>query len=80
MHDSAQQSSERAWNLTRQALIAVLVLGVGLAFFEAGAGAVVIATSAGLLVASQIGIALVHYRRTMRRAWPAVPPLADDDW
>jgi hypothetical protein len=30
-------------------------------------------------VAAQVTISFVHYRRVMRRPWPAVPPVADDD-
>jgi O-antigen/teichoic acid export membrane protein len=77
--DDAQRRIDLIWNVTRQALVAVTVVGVLLAFVNADAGAVVIAASLGLLVAAQVTIAVVHYRRTMRRPWPAVEPLTDDD-
>jgi hypothetical protein len=69
----------RLWNVTREALVGLIVLGVVLAFFDGGAGAAVVVIAAGALVGTQVTIALVHYRRTMRRAWPEVPPTADDD-
>jgi Na+(H+)/acetate symporter ActP len=77
--DDAQRRTDRAWNVTRQALVSLLVAGLVVAFFAAGAGAAVIALSAGALVVAQTAIAFVHYRRTMRRAWPVVQPLTDDD-
>jgi hypothetical protein len=33
-----------------------------------------------LIVAGHIAIAAIAYRRIMRRPWPRVEPLADDDW
>jgi hypothetical protein len=29
---------------------------------------------------AHVAIAVVAFRRTMRRPWPQVAPLADDDW
>jgi hypothetical protein len=77
--DDAQRRIDLIWNVTRQALVTATVVGVLLAFVNADAGAVVIAGSLGLLFAAQVAIAAAHYRRTMRRPWPAVEPLADDD-
>jgi predicted signal transduction protein with EAL and GGDEF domain len=65
--------------VTREALVALIVVGVVIAFFDGGLGASLIAVAAGALVAAQVTISLVHYRRVMRRPWPAVHPVADDD-
>jgi membrane associated rhomboid family serine protease len=82
VNDDAGKPVDRLWNVTRQALVSLVVVGLVLAFFAALAGFVVVAAALGALVVAQITIALVHYRRTMRRAWPAVPPSPDDedDW
>jgi O-antigen/teichoic acid export membrane protein len=77
--DDAQRRIGLIWRVARQALVTVTVVGVLLAFVDADVGVAVIAASLGLLVASQVTIAVVHYRRTMRRPWPAVEPIADDD-
>jgi hypothetical protein len=77
--DDAQQRIDLIWRVARQALVTMTVVGVLLAFVDADVGVAVIATSLGLLVAAQVTIAVVHYRRTMRRPWPAVEPLTDDD-
>jgi O-antigen/teichoic acid export membrane protein len=81
VNDDARVAPERLWNVSRQALIALVVVGVVVAFFDGGIGAAVIAVAAGALVAAQVTISFVHYRRIMRRPWPAVePPPDDDDW
>jgi O-antigen/teichoic acid export membrane protein len=79
VNDDAGRVPNRLWNVSRQALGMLVIAGVVLAFFDAGAGAVIVGVAAGALVATQVTIALVHYRRTMRRDWPAVEPLPDDD-
>jgi len=79
VNDGAARKAQRLWNVSRQALGALVVLGLALAFVDAGAGAALVGAAAGALVAAQVTIALVHYRRTMRRPWPAVEPLRDDD-
>jgi len=33
-----------------------------------------------LVVASQIYTAALRYRRTMRKEWPKVEPVDDDEW
>jgi O-antigen/teichoic acid export membrane protein len=79
VNDDARRAPDRLWNVTRQALIALVVIGVVIAFFNGAVGAAVIAVAAGVLVAAQVTISLVHYRRVMRRPWPAVEPRPDDD-
>ncbi len=82
MYDPSDRRAERGWNVTRQALISLVVVGVVVAFFAAKIGAAVVALSLGALVATQVAISLAHYRRVMRREWPAVEPRGDDedDW
>jgi O-antigen/teichoic acid export membrane protein len=79
VHDDAQRRIDLIWNLARRALVTMTVVGALIAFVDADVGAAVIAASLGSLVAAQVTIALVHYRRTMRRPWPTVEPIADDD-
>ena len=67
------------WVLAREGSLVAMLIGVGLAFWDAGIGATVIAVAAGVLVVSQVWISLGHYRRVMARPWPAVAPLPDDD-
>jgi hypothetical protein len=31
------------------------------------------------LFATRLGVGIVSYRQTMRRPWPKVPPVEDDD-
>ena len=31
-------------------------------------------------IVAQLVVGIAGYRRAMRREWPKVPPLADDDW
>jgi hypothetical protein len=79
VNDDARRGPERLWYVTREALVALIVVGVVIAFFDGGVGAAVIAVAAAALVAAQVAISFVHYRRVMRRPWPAVEPVADDD-
>jgi ABC-type thiamin/hydroxymethylpyrimidine transport system permease subunit len=57
----------------------VVVAGTVGVLTGARSGAWVIVGGLCLGSASSIAIALVAYRRTMRRPWPQVAPLADDD-
>jgi hypothetical protein len=77
--DAASIRAARLWYLLRETSFLGLFAGVGIAFLDAGAGAVVIVGAATLLVVSQVWISLGHYRRVMARPWPAVKPLPDDD-
>lgn len=70
---------QRLWTVTRQALAALVAVGVLVAFVDANVGFALVVASAGALVAAQVTIAFLHYRRTMRRTWPKVEPLPDDD-
>jgi hypothetical protein len=40
---------------------------------------VIVLRIAPLWLSGHLVVGLVEYRRTMRRPWPQVPPLADDD-
>jgi hypothetical protein len=39
----------------------------------------ILVTALGALIAVHVGVGAIAYRRTMRRPWPAVSPLPDDD-
>ena len=79
MDDAASIRAARLWYLLRETSFLGLFAGVGIAFLDAGAGAIVIVAAATVLVVSQVWISLSHYRRVMARPWPAVEPLPDDD-
>ena len=71
----------QAWRSIRNGLAAVLVISGVLALaLDSAAAAWVAVASLGLAAAAQIAIAVIAYRRTMRRPWPQVAPLPDDDW
>ena len=61
-------------------LQAVLLLGVLLAVSEERAGAWLLLAAVTGLVALHLAISVVAYRRIMRRPWPAVAALPDEDW
>ena len=69
-----------AWHAVSIASALLVVTGtVGVLIgARSWAWAIVIGFGAGS--ASSIGLALVEYRRTMRRQWPRVAALTDDDW
>jgi hypothetical protein len=79
MADETERRTARLWVVAREGSLVAILIGVGLAFLDAGAGAAVIAAAGCVLVVSQIWISLVHYQRVMARPWPAVAPLPDDD-
>jgi hypothetical protein len=77
--DVKERRTAQLWVLSRDGSLVAILIGVGLAFWDAGVGAAVIVAAAFLLVVTQIWISLGHYRRVMARPWPAVAPLDDDD-
>ncbi len=52
---------------------------VGFAFESRVAAFLVVGALVGTL-AVHIAVALLNYRHVMRREWPKVEPLDDDDW
>jgi hypothetical protein len=77
--DETDRRTARLWVVAREGSLVAILIGVGVAFLDAGVGASVIAAAACVLVVSQIWISLSHYRRVMARPWPPVAPLPDDD-
>jgi len=68
------------WTLCSRVCQLTIVAGACGALADWRPGAYLIAAGLTGLVVAHATIALVEYRRVMSRAWPAVPPLADDDW
>jgi hypothetical protein len=57
----------------------MLVGGIGAALVGWRPGAFVAIAGALLMFAEQLVFSGWHYRRTMRRPWPKVTPIEDDD-
>jgi hypothetical protein len=76
--------SERALDAVwRAALVATggalgLTAALALAGWRFAAWLMVAAAVVG--VVTNVALSVAKYRRTMRRAWPAVAPVPDDDW
>jgi hypothetical protein len=65
-----------AWTLAN----VVLYGSVFAAFvFESRPAAFIAIVAFAAVLAMHVLLAVVEYRRTMRRPWPNVPPLLDDD-
>jgi hypothetical protein len=65
-----------SWSLANFVLCGSLL--AGLLFESQRAGLIAIAAFVAML-SMHFLLAVVEYRRTMRRAWPKVAPLPDDD-
>ena len=70
---------ERLWTWADTVFTGVLLVGVGSAVAGWVGSAAILAAALGGLLASHLAISLVAYRRVMRRPWPKVAPLADED-
>jgi len=70
----------RLWDVVSRACQLVIVAGACGALADWRPGAYLIGAGLAALVAGRTAIAVVEYRRVMARSWPAVTPLADDDW
>ena len=72
----------RLWRLWGRADI-LLQVAVALAVIAAIKGSPLLAfgvlAAVAARVVAHVGVAVVAYRRTMRRPWPEVEPLRDDD-
>lgn len=77
---ATRTSLDRLWSSGGLALQAVLLLGALLAVSDERAGAWLLLVALTALVALHLVISVVAYRRIMRRPWPQVAPLPDDDW
>jgi hypothetical protein len=64
---------------TRSLSLALAVVGGLAAVADRRPGAFLIVGGAGGALAAQLVIGVSAYRRAMRRPWPQVPPLDDED-
>jgi hypothetical protein len=78
--DASSPPLERLWSASGILLQAALLLGILLAVAEKRVGAWLLLAAVVGLVAAHLAISLVAYRQIMRRPWPQVEPLSDDDW
>jgi hypothetical protein len=58
----------------------VVLAGVFLALAGSTIGGWLAVASLAVGLAANVALSVVKYRRTMRRPWPQVAPLTDDDW
>ena len=70
----------RAASALRGAFALVALAGAGLALTGSALAAALILAGAGGMLAAQLAVGILGYRRAMRATWPDVPPAADDDW
>jgi hypothetical protein len=73
---------KRVWDAVTIASISLVAGGMLVLLFVAGPETLVWIFVAffAASTASSIAVAVISYRRTMRRPWPKVAPLSDDDW
>jgi hypothetical protein len=67
------------WRLATLGFDVVAVVAGIAALARWSPSAWILVTALGAMVAIHVGVGAIAYRRTMRRPWPAVRPLADDD-
>jgi hypothetical protein len=58
----------------------LILVGLLAAALGWGPSAWLLVATVTALIGSRLVIGAVAYRRTMRRPWPKVEPLPDDDW
>ena len=56
------------------------LLGAAFAVPKPSLAAVFVLVAIAGAIAADVAGGIAAYRRTMRAAWPSVPPLTDDDW
>jgi hypothetical protein len=70
----------RLWALADRAFLPLLLVGGGgAALGWRGGGYILLAAVFGRIGAHLL-VSSVQYRRVMRRRWPPVAPLQDDEW
>ena len=69
----------RLWARADAFLYAAVAAAVFAAATDVTAVIWVVLAAVAARVAVHLGVAVVSYRRTMRRPWPAVEPLREDD-
>ena len=70
----------RLWDVFSRTCQLVIAAGICGALAQWRPGAYLMAAGLVCLVAGRTAIAVVEYRRVMSRPWPAVRPVADEDW
>lgn len=68
------------WHVLGTVVTGAIILGAFAAVAGWGPSAWILVGVVAASVAGHIVMAAVRYRRTMRRPWPQVEPLADDEW
>jgi hypothetical protein len=61
------------------ATLVLLLVGLIVALNGSSAGAVVLIAGFALQIGTDIGVGVHRYHETMRRPWPQVAPVVDDD-
>jgi hypothetical protein len=57
----------------------LLVVGIATLFFSPRLGLFLTVAGIGGPLATQVVFTVIAYRKEMRRPWPKVPPIEDDD-
>ena len=70
----------RAASALRPLFALVALAGGGLALTGSALAAVLILAGVGGMLAAQLAVGVLGYRRAMRASWPEVPPVREDDW
>lgn len=68
------------WHVLGTLVTGGIVIGAFAAVAGWGPSAWILVGLVAAAVAGHVAIAAVRYRRIMRRPWPKVEPLTDDDW
>jgi hypothetical protein len=68
------------WGWLDLVFTGALIVGMFLLAAEWRPAAVLVVGALGGLIAGHLALGAVAYRRVMRRPWPQVAPLQDDDW
>ena len=69
----------RLWRLAAQLFGAVMAAAACAALAGWRPAAWILPSALAALLATHLGVSAVAYRRTMRREWPKVAPVPDDD-
>ena len=69
----------RVFQLAYLGFALALFIGVALLIFSARLGVLLALVGFGGYVGMHLVVGIVGYRQTMRRPWPKVPPVEDDD-
>jgi hypothetical protein len=68
------------WQVLGTLVTGAIVVGAFAAVAGWGPAGWILVAVVAASVAGHITIAAIRYRRTMRRPWPKVEPISDDDW